>query len=171
MSKSDGKITIGKITKTRGLKGEVVIAPHTDDPDRFFLLKEVWVSGKKGSKIFQIEKVKKFRQKIFLRFQGINSPEAAKPLVNSFLEIEKENLLPLPQNRYYIFNIIGLKVVTTQGGKIGVIKDVINLPANDVYVVRNGKKEYDIPAIKEVVKEINLDKKIMIIEPIEGLFE
>lgn len=166
-----GKITIGKITRTRGLKGEVVISPYTDDPDRFFLLKEVWVSGEKVSKIFQIEKVKKFKQKIFLKFQEINSPEAAKPLVNSFLEIDKENLLPLPQNRYYIFDIIGLKVLTTQKEKIGIIKDVVNLPANDVYVVRKGEKEYNIPAVKEVVKEIDLEKKIMIIEPLKGLLE
>jgi 16S rRNA processing protein RimM len=166
-----GKITIGKITRTRGVKGEVVIEPYTDDPERFFWLKEVWISGKKITKFFQIEKVKKFKQKIFLKFQGINSPEAAKPLVNSFLEIEKKNLLPLPQKRYYIFDIIGLKVLTIQGEEIGVIKDVINLPANDVYVVRSGKKEYDIPAIKEVVKEIDLNKKIMIIKPLKGLLE
>lgn len=171
MSKSDGKITIGKITKTRGLKGEVIVTPYTDDPDRFFLLKEVWVSGEEKSKILQIEKIKKLKQQIFLKFQNIDSPEAAKPLVNSFLEIEKENLLPLPQNRYYIFDIIDLKVLTTRGQKIGVVKDVVSLPANDVYVVISGKKEYNIPAVKEVVKEIDLDKKIMIIEPLKGLLE
>jgi 16S rRNA processing protein RimM len=166
-----GKIAIGKITKTRGLKGEVVISPLTDDPERFFLLKEVWISGKEKSKIFQIEKVKKFKEKIFLKFQGIDSPEAAKPLVNSFLEIQKESLPPLPQNRYYVFDIIGLEVLTTQGKKIGVIKDVISLPANDVYTVKSGTKEYDIPATKEVVKKIDLHKRIMIIEPLEGLLE
>jgi len=166
-----GKITIGKITRTRGLKGEVVISPLTDDPERFFLLKEVWISGKEKSKIFQIEKVKKFKEKIFLKFQGIDSPEAAKPLVNSFLEIQKESLPPLPQNRYYVFDIIGLEVLTTQGKKIGVIKDVISLPANDVYTVKSGTKEYDIPATKEVVKKIDLHKRIMIIEPLEGLLE
>lgn len=166
-----GKITIGKITKTRGLKGEVVISPLTDDPERFFLLKEVWISGKEGSKIFQIEKVKKFKEKILLKFQGIDSPEAVKPLVNSFLEIQKESLPPLPQNRYYVFDIVGLEVLTTQGKKIGVIKDVISLPANDVYTVSSGTKEYNIPATKEVVKKIDLHKKIMIIEPLEGLLE
>ncbi len=166
-----GKITIGKITRTRGLRGEVVISPLTDDPERFFLLKEVWISGKQESKIFQIEKVKKFRERVSLKFRGIDSPEAAKPLVNSFLEIEKENLLPLPQNRYYVFEIIGLKVLTTQGEEIGVIEDVVNFPGNDVYMVKNGKKEYSIPAVKKVVKKIDLDKKIMIIEPLEGLLE
>lgn len=171
MNKPNGKITIGKITKTRGLNGEVVIFPYTDDPERFFLLKEVWVSGKKDSQIFQIEKVKKFKVNIFLKFQGINSPEAAMPLVNSYLEIEREELLPLPENRYYIFDILGLKVLTEEGKEIGTIKDVISLPANDVYVVRKGKKEYNIPAIKEVVSKIDLDKKIMMIQPQKGLLE
>ena len=171
MSKSNGKITIGKITSTRGLKGEVVIFPYTDDPDRFFLLKEVWVSGKKTSQLFQIEKIKKLKQNVSLKFQGVNSPEAAMPLVNSFLEIEREKLLPLPQNRYYIFDIIGLKVLTKQGEEIGTIEDVVSLPANDVYVVRKNKKEYNIPAIKEVVSKIDLDKKIMVIQPLKGLLE
>jgi 16S rRNA processing protein RimM len=171
LSKSNGKITIGKITRTRGLKGEVVIFPYTDDPDRFFLLKEVWVSGKKTSQLFQIEKAKKFKGNILLKFLGVNSPEAAMPLVNNFLEIEREKLLPLPQNRYYIFDIIGLKVLTNQGEEIGTIEDVVSLPANDVYVVKSGEKEYDIPAIKEVVKKIDLDKKIMVIQPLKGLLE
>ena len=171
MSKPNGKITIGKITRTRGLKGEVVIFPYTDDPDRFFLLKEVWVSGKKTSRLFQIEKVKKLKQNVFLKFQEVNSPEAARPLVNSFLEIEKEKLLPLPQNRYYIFDIIGLKVLTNKGEEIGTIEDVVSLPANDVYVVRKGKKEYNIPAVKEVVSKIDLDKKIVVIQPLKGLLE
>ncbi|MGB2698637.1 MAG: ribosome maturation factor RimM [Candidatus Zixiibacteriota bacterium] len=171
MSKPRERVTIGKITRTRGLNGEVVIFPYTDDPDRFFLLKEVWVSGKKDSQLFQIEKAKKFTQKIFLKFQGINSPEAAMPLVNSYLEIEREKLLPLPENRYYIFDIIGLKVFTNQGEEIGTIHNVMSLPANDVYVVKSGEKEYDIPAIKEVVKKIDLDKKIMVIQPLKGLLE
>jgi 16S rRNA processing protein RimM len=171
LSKPRERVTIGKITRTRGLNGEVVIFPYTDDPDRFFLLKEVWVSGKKDSQLFQIEKVKKFRQKIFLKFQGINSPEAAMPLVNSYLEIEREKLLPLPDNRYYIFDIIGLKVFTNQGKEIGTIHDVMSLPANDVYVVRKGKKEYNIPALKEVISKIDLDKKIMVIQPLKGLLE
>jgi len=171
LSKTNGKITIGKITKTRGLNGEVVIFPYTDDPDRFFLLKEVWISGKKNSQIFQIKKVKKFKSNILLKFQGINSPEAAMPLVNSYLEIEREKLLTLPENRYYIFNILGLKVLTEKGEEIGTIKDVISLPANDVYVVRKGEKEYNIPAIKEVVSKIDLDKKIMMIQPLKGLLE
>lgn len=169
MSKVNGKITIGKITRIRGLKGEVVCSPLTDDPQRFFLLKEVWVSGQKGSKILRIERIKQLKQKVFLKFQGVDSPEAAKPLVNSFLEIEKENLLPLPDDRHYVFDIIGLRVLTTQGKEVGVIKDVVNLPANDVYTVKNGEREYDIPATKEIVKEIDLDKRIMIIEPLEGL--
>ena len=149
----------------------MVIFPYTDDPDRFFLLKEVWVSGKKTSRLFQIEKVKKLKQNVFLKFQEVNSPEAARPLVNSFLEIEKEKLLPLPQNRYYIFDIIGLKVLTNKGEEIGTIEDVVSLPANDVYVVRKGKKEYNIPAVKEVVSKIDLDKKIVVIQPLKGLLE
>jgi 16S rRNA processing protein RimM len=165
-----GRITIGKISKIRGVKGEVVVFPMTDDLERFFKLKEVYLSGK-GDKIFQIKKVKKFKNKVFLTFERIDSPEASKPLVGSFLEIEKSFLAPLPQDRFYIFDLIGLKVITKQGKEVGAIEDVWLLPANDVFVVRGERKEYNIPALKKIVKKIDLKKKVMIIEPLPGLLD
>jgi len=87
------------------------------------------------------------------------------------LEIEKDDLIKLPEGRYFIFDIIGLKVITTEDKEVGKVKEVISLPANDVYVVQGDQKEYDIPAIKEIVKQIDLERKVMIIEPKEGLLE
>jgi 16S rRNA processing protein RimM len=165
-----GRITIGKISKIRGIKGEVVVFPMTDNPERFFKLKEVYLSGE-GDKLFQIRKVKKLKNKVFLTFEGINSPEASKPLVGNFLEIEKSFLTPLTKDKFYIFDLIGLKVITKQGIEVGEIEDVWLLPANDVFVVRRGKKDYNIPALKKIVKKIDLKKKVMIIDPLPGLLD
>jgi len=171
------RITIGQISKVRGIKGEMVVVPLTDDPKRFSLLEKVFLSKDEKITEFEVEKVrsgpetKRPQEKVLLKLRGVESPEEAKKLVGSFLEIEREDLLKLPEGRYFIFDIIGLKVITTEEKKIGTVKEVISLPANDVYVVQGDQKEYDIPALKEIVKKIDLERKVMIIEPKEGLLD
>ena len=171
------RITIGQISRVRGVKGEMVVVSLTDDPKRFSALKKVLLS--KGEKVteFEIERVrtdfstKRLKGGVLLKLKGVENPEEAKNLVGSFLEIEKEKLLKLPEGRYFIFDIIGLKVITTEEKEVGTVKEVISLPANDVWVVQGDQKEYDIPAIKEVVKKVDLERKVMIIEPKEGLLD
>ena len=171
------RITIGQISKVHGIKGEMVVVPLTDDPKRFSELKKVLLL--KDEKIIEFEvesvrtdfKAKRLKERVLIKLKGVENPEEAKGLVGSFLEIEKEDLIKLPEGRYFIFDIIGLKVITTENKEVGKVKEVISLPANDVYVVQGDQKEYDIPAIKEVVKKIDLERKVMIIEPKEGLLE
>jgi 16S rRNA processing protein RimM len=171
------KITIGQISRVRGLKGEMVVLPLTDDPKRFSELKKVFLSKDEKIAQFEVEKArtgfktKSYKDRVLLKLKGVESPEDAKKLVGSFLEIERDDLIKLPEGRYFIFDIIGLKVITTEEREVGRVKEVISLPANDVYVVQGDQREYDIPAIKEVVKEIDLNKKIMIIKPLKGLLE
>jgi 16S rRNA processing protein RimM len=171
------RITIGQISKVRGIKGEMVVVSLTDDTKRFSLLEKVLVSKDEKITEFVVERVrtelktKKLKEVVLLKLKGVESPEEAKKLVGSFLEIEKENVITLPEGRYFIFDIIGLKVITTEEKELGTVKEVISLPANDVYVVQGEKKEYDIPALKEVVKKIDLERKLMIIEPKEGLLD
>ena len=171
------RITIGQISKVRGIKGEMVVDSLTDDPERFSALEKVFLS--KDEKVIQVDVekarvvsiTKNLKQRVLLKLKGVETPEEAKKLVGSFLEIEREDLIHLPEGRYFIFDIIGLKVITTDDKEIGTVKEVISLPANDVYVVQRDQKEYDIPAIKEVIKKIDLEKKVMIIEPQEGLLD
>ncbi len=171
------RVIIGQISKVRGIKGEMVVVPLTDDPNRFSDLRKVFLSKNDRINQFEVQKVradlttKRLKEKVLLKLKGVESPEEAKRLVGGFLEIEKEDLIKLPEGRYFIFDIIGLKVITTQEKEVGTVKEVISLPANDVYVVQGDQKEYDIPAIKEVVKRIDLERKVMIIEPKEGLLD
>jgi len=171
------RITIGQISRVRGIKGEMVVVPLTDDLKRFSWLEKIFVSKDAITAQFGIEEVrislksKRLKERVLLKLKGVETPEEAKKFVGSFLEIEKEDLIKLPEGRYFIFDIIGLKVITTQDKEVGTVREVISLPANDVYVVQGEQQEYDIPAIKEVVKKIDLDKKVMIIEPKEGLLD
>ncbi len=165
------RVTIGRIGRVRGVKGEMVVIPLTDDPDRFFGLKNIMISKRESTREFHIEGARKLAGRILLKLQEIQTPEEAKYLVGGFVEIEKENLIKLSEGSYFVFDLIGLEVITAQGVKIGRVNEVISLPANDIYVVKGEAKQYDIPATKEVVKKIDLKKRELIIEPIAGLLE
>jgi 16S rRNA processing protein RimM len=165
------RVTIGKIARVRGIKGEMVVVPLTDDPRRYFDLERVTISKEETTREFVIEKVRELRGKILLRLRQVENPEEARKLVGGFVEVEKEQVVKLPPGRYFVFDLVGLEVFTTQGQRIGKIKEIISLPANDIYVIQGDEKQYDIPALKTVVKKIDIQKGEMIIEPLEGLLD
>jgi 16S rRNA processing protein RimM len=165
------RVTIGKISRVRGLKGEMVVVPLTDDPQRFLKLEKVRITKDEVCRQFPVEKAREFKDKVLLKLKEVDSPEQARELVGGYIEIEEDQLVRLPQGSYFVFDIVGLEVVTTRGERIGTVKEVISLPANDLYLVEGEEKLYNIPAVKEVVKGIDLEKKKMIIEPMEGLFD
>jgi 16S rRNA processing protein RimM len=165
------RITIGKISRVRGVRGEMVVAPLTDDPDRFSELDEIKISVGGITREFHLKGAKILADRILIQLKEIRTPEEAKLLVGGFIEIEKEELIKPGEGNYFVFDLIGLEVMTVSGDKIGLVKEVIPLPANDIYVVESGDKTYNIPATKNIVKKIDLAKGVMIIELMEGLLE
>ena len=148
-----------------------MVAPLTDDPKRFSKIKKIQLFLSEGYHTFSIQSSRKFRDAVIVKLAGINSPEDAKKLVGCYLEIEKYEVPPLPKGRYYIFDIVGLKVRTPEGESLGEVKEVIQYPANDVYVISHQGKEFDVPATKEIIKEIDLEKRVMVIQPLAGIFD
>ncbi|MGB8658751.1 MAG: ribosome maturation factor RimM [Candidatus Zixiibacteriota bacterium] len=165
------RVTIGKISRVRGTKGEMVVIPLTDDPGRFVGLGKVTVSSAKRTGEFVVEQAREFKGKVLLKLKQVLSPEAAEELVGGFIEIDREELVRLPEGRYFVFDLIGLEVTTTDGQKVGKVKEVISLPAHDIYVVEGKTRLYDIPAVRNVIKNIDLNTRQMIIQPQEGLLE
>ena len=155
----------------RGVRGEMVVIPLTDNPDRFCELHEIKISVGGITREFHLEGARNLTGRILIQVKEIKTPEEAKLLVGGFIEIEKEQLIKPGEGSYFIFDLIGLEVITALGDKIGQVKEVISLPANDIYVVESGNKIYNIPATKDIVKRIDLENKVMIIEPMEGLLE
>ena len=150
---SEDKIIIGKLGKVRGLDGTIKIIPLTDFEDRFDGLKEIFV----GEKIMSVEKVQHIGGEIFIKFQGIDSREVAKTLTNKFLTVDKKNAAPLDDGEFYTFDIIGCEVFDGDK-KIGIVKEVLKTGSNDVFQVV-GNREVLIPALKAVVKDINIAAK------------
>ena len=165
------RLEIGQIVNTFGIKGEVKVVPFTDDISRFDDLEKVYVKTKKESKLYKVENARYHKNMVLLKFEGINNPEDAETLKNSFLEVDREDAIPLEEGTYFIVDLIGLDVFTVDGEKVGVVKDVLQHAINDVYVVNNGEKEYLIPSIEKFVPTIDLEANKMIINPIKGMLD
>ncbi len=165
-------ITIGEIVNTQGHKGEVRILPLTDFPERFAALRAVNVLLNDRREVYHIESVRRHKQFVVIKFAEVPDMNAAEKLKGALLQITREQLWPLQEGEYYIFDIVGLEVYDGQGTKLGRVRDVLRTGANDVYVVQpeNGK-EILIPALKKVVKEIDIDNNRMVVELPEGLLE
>ncbi len=166
-------ITIGKAVRPFGVKGEMKIEPMTDFRERFKTLRRVYLVSPKGREIAcEVLSVRyDAGGSPYLLFRGYDSPEKAKELNSWFLQIPEEETVPLPEDTYYRFELIGMEVVSESGEKLGTISDVFETGSNDVYVMKSGRKETYIPATKEVVKQIDRKAKRMVIHLMDGLME
>jgi len=163
-------VVIGKVVSTQGNKGEVNVMPLTDLIDRFKNLDNVFLRNKNSQAILNVEKVRVRKDRVILKLKDIENIKEAKMIVGSFLEVERKNAVKLSKDAYFIFEIIGLEVYTENNIFLGKIENVINTGSNDVYVVkRKDKEELFIPAILDVVKDIDLEKKRITIHLVDGL--
>lgn len=160
---------IGKIINTHGIKGELKIYPLTDDTARFDSLSEAYI-GEDKFKV-NVVGVKYNKDMPILRFSEFNNINEVLKFKEAYLYVDHENLVDLPENRYFIFDLIDCKVENMQGAYIGIVKDVIENPTNDVYVIHNKDREFMVPAVKEFVKDIDIENKLIRIDPIEGMIE
>ncbi len=164
------EIRIGLIINTHGIKGELKLNALTDDLERFKDLDYVYLE--KTGKKHQVLGVKYIKDNPILKLEGIDSIDQAELYKNTYLAIDKEQLVDLPDGAYFIFDLIDCKVYDLNDNYIGVVKDVLTYAANDVYLIKTeSKKEVMIPAIKEFVKDIDIDNKVIKIDPIEGMIE
>ena len=163
-------IEIGQIVNTNGLKGVVKVNPFTDDISKFEDLKYVYIQLKNELKKVKIEQVRYNKNQVLLKLEGIDSIEEAEKYRNFYLKSEKESQEDLGEDTYYIVDLIGLDVYSDKNEYLGKIEDVFPTGSNDVYVVKdNLGKQILIPAIADVVKEVDLKNKKMTINLIPGL--
>ena len=164
------RLEVGQIVNTFGIKGFVKIYPYVDDISRFDNLKKVHIKSKKEEKELQIEEVKYQKNMVLVKFKGIETVENAEKLRNSFVEIDRADAIPLEEGQYFIADLLGLEVFLDTGEKLGVLEDIYNTGSSDIYVVKNELgKQFLLPYIDEVIKQINLEEGKIIVHIIEGL--
>ncbi|MHB1127910.1 MAG: ribosome maturation factor RimM [Bacillota bacterium] len=165
------RITIGKITSTHGHKGEVRVYPLTDFPERFSTLDEVTLEAGTSLRTVHVEGIKNVNNMVVLKFREVTTMNEAETLRGAMLQLHSEQLVPLPEGHYYLYQIVGMTVVAEGGEDLGVVEDIRQTGSNDVYYVKNPStgEEILIPAIKEVVKTIDLEKERIIVSLPPGL--
>lgn len=162
-------IRVGKVVNTHGVRGCVKAIVLTDEIDRFDELKYIYTEKDNSKRI--IKKVFYKKGMVFLELEGINNINEAERFKNTYISIENSQLKNLPEDTYYVFDLVGLDVYSLEDEYIGKVKEVFQTGANDVYEVCDKHKTYYIPAIKDVVKKVSLENKRIDIDIIEGLLD
>ena len=183
MSENNEHIRIGLIVKAHGVRGEVLVKPLTNDSKRFTLLKQVIIDRQEASDknaynkdvydggaydkdAYGIEYVRFLKDRLLVKFAECNSANDAMNLKGCYIAILKKDLVKLPNDSYFVFDILGCEVVNVSGDVLGCVSDVLQTGSNDVYVVSpcDGKpSDILIPAIKSVVKEVLISEKRILV--------
>ena len=162
-------LKVGVITTTHGVRGEVMVYPTTD-AERFPDLEYVFLDTGREKKQLYIQNVKFFKNLVILKFKNIDNINDIEKYKGKELWIPREEAQDLEEDEYYIADLSGMKVVTEDGTSVGILKDVMETGANDVYVVQDAQgKELLLPAIHQCILDVDIEKNIMTVHLMKGL--
>lgn len=160
-------LVIGQVARPWGTRGELKVEIMTDFPDRFALLRKVYLGPKAVP--FALEGFRLHKGSALLKLEGCHDRATVEKLRGQLVQIPIEEAMPLEQDEYYEHQIVGLAVWTAGGECLGTVDEIISTGSNDVYVVRAEGRDILIPAIEDVVLEVNLTKGRLMVELMEGL--
>ena len=159
-------IKLGKITAPQGIKGEVRVYPYTDELTRFSKIEAVLLDGQKR----KIQNARYMKNMAVLKLEGVDDRNMAESLRNKELLLAKEDLWEQPEDTYFIDDLVGCDVVSEDGAPVGTLKNIISRPAQDLYEIeRADGSTFLLPAVKEFIKNVDLDNKTITIHLINGL--
>lgn len=159
-----------EVVKTRGLRGCLKALSFLESSEILDRVKTVYLEEPSGqTKRYQVRKINPAGKFLFLELKDVSDVDQARALVGSKLLLPRSELKTLPENEYYWQDIIGLNAVTPEGCRLGTIEAIFPTGSNDVYVCRDGKKEYLLPAIADVIVRIDLASRTMTVKVPEGL--
>ena len=166
-------LQVGVITATHGIHGEVKVFPTTDDPKRFKKLKKVLLDTGREKLELEVEGVKFFKNMVIVKFKGIDNINDVEKYRKKSLYVTRENAVKLKKNEYFIADLIGLSVIREDNGEVlGELTDVLQTGANDVYEVKmEDGKEVLLPAIRECIKNVDLQKGEITVHVMKGLLD
>lgn len=163
-------LAIGFLRRPHGVQGEVIMDLHTDFPDRIKSGRKVYIGEKHEA--FTIGSARVHGNGLLVKIQGFDTPETSGRFRNQWVYVQSTEVPALPEGKYYKHELIGLTVMVDDGSKLGLLNEVLETGANDVYVVRKEDgKEVLLPAIPDVVLEVNMDDRVMKVHLIDGLID
>ena len=162
-------LTIGRVRKPHGVRGDVRVEPLTDLPERFTWLETVWV-GDKDPQPVAVESARLHGGLVLLKLTGYDGREEAKALNGQWLQVPESEAIPLAEGEYFLYQLEGLAVYTDEGEHLGELTQVMETGANNVFVVKRvGAKDVLLPDTDEVVREIDFENGRMIVHLLPGL--
>lgn len=165
-------LRVGVLTKTHGLKGEVMLFPTSDDIERYKVLKECIIQNKRENIEVEVEYVKFFKQYVIIKFKGFDHINDIEKYIKSDLMVTRENAVKCEEGEYFICDLIGLSIVTDEGQTLGTLTNILETGANNVYEVTSetGKK-YLLPVIDQCILSHDLEEKKIIVHILPGLLD
>lgn len=165
-------LQVGVISSTHGVRGEVKVYPTTDDVRRFKKLKEVILDTGKEQITLEIESVKFFKQMVILKFKGIDNINDVEKYRQKSLYVTRANAVRLNRDEYFIADLMGLKVINEEEQEIGVLREVMETGANDVYIIdMTDGRELLLPAIKQCVLQVDVEAGFVKVHVMDGLLD
>ncbi len=172
--RKDEYIVLGKIVNTHGVKGKLRVKPYVDSLDQLINRRTLKIRDSQNNiKEYTVKSAGPHKNFVLVKIRGVNNLEQAQSLLGCDIVIERKELETLPKGEYFWVDIIGMKVFTLEGKELGVVKSIFRTGSNDIYVVESKifekEKEILIPAIEDVVKKVDLEKNVIIVDLVEGL--
>ncbi len=166
-------VAIGEIARPHGLRGEVRVKPLTDHPERFERVRTcvLWDATRDERQPCRVAAVRRHGDAVIVALEGCDSPEAASALVGRLLAVPEAEAEPLPPGHFYPWQLEGARVMTEDGTDVGRVAGIERAAAQEWWVVRDGVREHLIPAVPEIVVEVDLGAARVVIRPPEGLLE
>lgn len=165
-------IAIARIARTRGNRGEVVADLHTDFPDRFEKLHEVWMElPDRGRLRIGLEDAWRHRGRIVLKLRGIDSIRDAERFIGAWVQVPECEVISLPEGTYFDHDLIGCSVRDFGGKDLGVVREILRIAGNSQLVVVGPGGEFLIPAAAEICKKISIDRREISVDLPEGLID
>lgn len=162
-------IAIGKIVRAHGIRGEVVVNPLTDFVDRFEDLESAFLEGRATAR-YTIREVRYHKRQLLILFEGIDTRNLAEDHIGEFVSITKDEMVDLPDQTFFLFDVIGMKVYTESGEFLGEIAEIIEMPANDLWRVE-GERSILLPASENVILNVDKEERKVTVRIIEGLLD
>ena len=167
----DGIVPLGEIVTTHGIAGWLKLNPYNFESPLLSTLSDVILVKDETRTAVQVESARPHRRQILLKLCGIDDIESARQWLGSTLSVPEEALATPGPGQYYHYQVIGLEVFDTNGARIGTLKEIWSTPASELYVVAGVDKEHLIPAVKEIIAEVDLAAGRMIVDPPAGLLD
>lgn len=168
----DELVAIARIAKPRGLRGEVIGDLLTDFPDRFDGLKDVNAILPSGERrLLKIEDVWFQKERIVLKFDGVDSVEAAEELRNAEICVDEADAVALEDGEFFDWQVEGCEVSTANGDQIGIVRELMRTGGTELLVIDGAERELLVPFAESICVDVDVEKKRIVIDPPEGLLE